>query len=203
MIKRIIKKIKRGEIKLAVLDALEDGVTEIADLFIAFLNAGYGASLGQIQREKSRLESLNIDARIEREAKRKFSKIIYSLKQDGLIREEKRKGIKTFLLTTQGNKKREKLRKRIKALPYLDYPKPTGSSIILISYDVPEKERHKRDWTRRAMDALGFQPVHESVFVGKGRLPKRFLDDLYELRLMGHLEIMEISKKGTLRKMSL
>ena len=43
--------------------------------------------------------------------------------------------------------------------------------------------------------------IQKSVWIGKVKIPKEFLDDLFKLRLIDYIEIFEISKAGSLKNL--
>ena len=75
----------------------------------------------------------------------------------------------------------------------------TPPAVIIVSFDVPERERRKRDWLRDALRNLGLRMVHKSVWIGKQKLPREFLADLARLRLTDFIEVFEVGKQGSLR----
>jgi hypothetical protein len=44
--------------------------------------------------------------------------------------------------------------------------------------------------------------IHQSVWVGKGEIPEDFVKDLGNLNILEFVEIFEISKTGSLNKIS-
>jgi len=45
--------------------------------------------------------------------------------------------------------------------------------------------------------------IHQSVWVGKIKIPRQFILDLEEINILGYIEIFEISKMGSLKKVKL
>ena len=62
----------------------------------------------------------------------------------------------------------------------------------------PEFNR-ERDILRDIMKLLGFNIIHQSVWVGKVKLPKQFIIDLEIMGILKYVEIMEVTKKGSLK----
>ena len=73
------------------------------------------------------------------------------------------------------------------------------SSVIIVSYDIPEKYKYLRKWVQRVLRALDFEMLQKSVFIGNRILPKRFIDDLRALGLLDCVHIAAVLKTGTMR----
>jgi len=84
----------------------------------------------------------------------------HSLKKlitNGYVQEKIINGRKNFLLTTRGKLRYESLKK--KKIGKWD------GKWRMISFDVYEKNRKKRDLLRRELQAYGFQMIHQSMWV--------------------------------------
>jgi len=71
--------------------------------------------------------------------------------------------------------------------------------VIVISYDIPVAFNKERNILRDMLRTLGLYMVHRSVWVGKVVLPERFVIDLNKLGVMDYVEILEVTKNGTLK----
>jgi len=154
-----------------------------------------------IRKEMFKVRQARERARCAREQKIAYSKIIYQLKRDGLV-EDKNKFLK---LTNVGLAKIGQLSKLVlhRDLPLVStYKKQPAPSLKIISYDVPEKFRKKRDWLRSALKFLGFQMAHQSMWYGKMILPKNFVEDLERLELLPFVKIFSVNKSGSLKALS-
>ena len=200
---------KKGDILLRVLETIGDLTVSMADLLIVFVSAGYGASYSKLQYELSKRqmerERKSLEKGIQRETKQKYYNLIYKLKTSGLIAEKKKDNKKLFILTKKGKKKlfslREKNQKRLPDISYLRL-KEESNKLVIVIFDIPEQERRKRGWLRAALKNLGLKMVQKSVWIGKLKIPKEFLDDLFKLRLIDYIEIFEISKTGSLKNLA-
>ena len=47
---------------------------------------------------------------------------------------------------------------------------------------------------------MNFRILQKSVWIGKVKIPKEFIDDLKELNMINYVEIFEISRGGSLRQ---
>ncbi|TSA44075.1 CRISPR-associated endonuclease Cas2 [bacterium] len=191
----------KGDILLKILMNIGNGVSELSDLFSAFLEAGYGASYGRIQylSETRRNGGETGFNNKEAEIRHRYSQLIYQLKKDGLIAESKEKS-GSFSLTGRGKEKIKKL-KGIKKylLPKRHYYVEKAGVFTIITFDIPEPEKRKREWLREVLRNLGFSFVQKSVWVGKIKLPQDFLEDLKKLHLIAFVEIFQITKTGSLK----
>ncbi len=194
----------KGELTLKILETLGEMAVGTAELFAAIMVAGYGASPNRISylQEKIHARGAQEKRRREHEAqiRRKYSNLLSKLKREGLIAEHK-KGMGAFLtLTFLGTRKRDALRARhAHALPSPHYPKEQGTRLLIVAFDVPEKERHKRDWLRCVLKNLGLRRIQKSMWIGKVKIPREFLEDIRTLRLTEHVEIFEVGNTGSLR----
>ncbi len=195
----------RGDKILKVLEAVGNGVSDLSALFEAFLRAGYGASQGKISYEFSRARDRNAaflnSLRQDINEKLKFQKLLSKLKNDGLVRFGTRKGSKKFSITQKGLKKIKELSaRRSRALPRVtDYKKQSDSVFTIIAFDIPEKEKRKREWLRAVLKNIGFIFIQDSVSIGKVKVPAEFLDDLKDLKILDFVEIFQITKLGSLK----
>ncbi|MFH1162243.1 MAG: CRISPR-associated endonuclease Cas2 [Candidatus Jorgensenbacteria bacterium] len=194
----------KGDILLRVLERVAEGAGDAAAMFGAFLSAGYGASYGKLERELARehagREAAAQAVRLEREARRKYRKLFYLLKKDGLVEEKKKAHNNIFLLTRRGVAKLAELRKRkLQLLPRRVYEPERADVFTIVTFDVPERDRKKREWLRETLRSLGFDFVQRSVWIGKVKLPKEFLEDIQHLNLIDSVEIFQITKTGSLK----
>jgi len=84
----------------------------------------------------------------------------HSLKKlitDGYVREKIVNGRKTFSLTIKGKLRYESLKERKN--------KKWDGKWRIVSFDVYEKNRKKRDLLRRELQAYGFQMMHQSMWI--------------------------------------
>ena len=79
------------------------------------------------------------------------------------------------------------------------YKKKHGNKVVVISYDIPIAFNRERNVLRGLLKALGFNLVHKSVWVGKVKLPERFVSDLGRMGILEYVEILEVTKSGTLK----
>ena len=130
------------------------------------------------------------------EERQRFYSMIWKLQKQGLV--EKKPG--RWQLTKKGRKWQTIIFGRWKtALPKIKYEKESSSEIKLVIFDIPEKEQRKRVWLRFALSRIGFRRLQKSVWIGKVKIPEVFMNHLRKLDLLSYVEILAITKTGTLR----
>ena len=190
----------KGDRTLKILGAIGNATIEFADLLSAVLESGYGTSASQIEYRASVLRRTREQNQTEMRAKQKYYMLLYQLKRDGLIQEEQRRNKKLLFLTSKGKGRLSILKERFRTyLPLRVYPKENEKGLTIVAFDVPEKERKKRDWLRFSLRRLNFSMIQKSVWLGKAKVPKDFLRDLQRYRLIDCVEIFEITRSGSLR----
>jgi len=130
----------------------------------------------------------------------RFRVLVSRLKKDGLIKQEGIGKQISLTLTSLGIETKKELERRLgEGLPNIShYHRTAGEKTTLIIFDIPEKEKHKRQWLRIAIEALGFSMLQKSVWIGRVQLPRDFLIDLKNLNLLMYVHIFTVTKKGTL-----
>ena len=200
--KKIKKGRKRGEITEKILNVLFAVALSTGDVIEAMLTSPYGSSYPYLEKRISEIES---GRRQNEENFRKdkiFRNLLYRLQKDGLIKKDP-KGI-LWRLTTSGKEELHLLRKYRKQYPSLaKYPEVEEGELKVISFDIPERYKHKRNWLRGVLRVFEFQMVHKSVWAGRAQLPREFLDDLRDLDLVQYVEIFAATKAGSLEKLTL
>ncbi len=191
-----IKKGKRavnGEQILKILELIYDGTANLLDHFlvIAFSPyftslSGYEYRLRQLHKERTRME-------YTAKEKMKFHNLIHRLKKDKLIKKDEN----NFSLTPKGLQLLKSLKNKILPSIY-EYNQNEEDCIKIITFDIPEKYRSKRDWLRRVLTNLEFVMVQKSVWFGKSKLPENLLNDLKKLEMLPYIKIFSINKQGNL-----
>ena len=138
---------------------------------------------------------------MERTARHRYYSLLSSLKRDGLIKEATVNNKQILKLTVQGKDKLGKLKDQAEKFPDLpsnEFPAKPSNTFVVVTFDIPEKMRRERSWLREALKNVGLEMIQKSVWIGKVKIPKELLDDLYTLRLTKFVEIFEINKRGSL-----
>ncbi|MDO8752029.1 MAG: CRISPR-associated endonuclease Cas2 [Candidatus Wolfebacteria bacterium] len=184
-----------------VLQIICDGLSTADSIFDALLG-GYGRAYARARKNvfapdwpdwgKGKRRRGPSDFEIER-----FYSFLNYLKREGLI--EKRKDRKHWELTHKGGEKLKGLQDRSRFfVRSIDYVSEEDNKLRVVIFDIPEQERHRRTWLRASLVALGFSMCQQSVWVGKRKIPRKFLEDLRDRELLAYVHIFEISKQGSL-----
>lgn len=197
----------KGENTFKILEELKEGALGMSDMMMVFLGSPYGSSLSRFEYEFNKLQKERRQdeekRKIEKQLKQRFFDMVYKLEKNGLIEKTQKNGNFLFRLTLTGGKRLKILKKRKENIfPELSYKSSENKNFMIVIFDIPEKERRKRGWLRSALKNIGFNLIQQSVWMGKVKIPKEFLDDLRELKIVNFVEIFEISKGGTLRQIN-
>ena len=194
----------KGELRLRILEGITSGAVGLLDIFVASLNAGYGAShakldfeVRKIRRERDRHA---VRSAVDLQSRQRYYNMLSVLKRDGLIVPQERSSGRFFALTQKGKQRLRRLRAQAKdQLPSSQYEHISSDTFIIVAFDIPERERRKRAWLRYALRSIGLHMVQKSLWMGKVKVPQELLDGLRRLRIAQHVEIFEIRRAGTLR----
>lgn len=70
--------------------------------------------------------------------------------------------------------------------------KPTGETKVMVMFDIPEKKRKIRNWLRLQLKLWDFKMIQQSVWLGKGSLPKEFTEHLNLLGISKCVKILKV-----------
>lgn len=76
--------------------------------------------------------------------------------------------------------------------PFAENP----SSSMIISFDIPEKDRFARHWLRNQIKIFGYKMLQQSLWIGPGPLPLSFLKRLDDLSIRKNIKTFKITKKN-------
>jgi len=130
-------------------------------------------------------------------SKKEIYDTIYSLKQQGLIKERLKNGKKFIALTSKGQLELL-LRKAI-----MEKPLKWDGRWRIIIFDIPEGSRDKRDALRFLLKKNSYIKLQASVFIAPYPLNREAVDYLKQSRLIGYIRIIradEIDDDRDLRK---
>lgn len=113
--------------------------------------------------------------------KQLFNNNLYRLKNKGILNFDPERNI----LINKNVLKLHTLFAKIKA-------KPAGDTRVLVLFDIPEKKRKTRNWLRLQLKIWDFEMLQQSVWLGKGPLPKEFTDRLHLLDIGECVKIFKI-----------
>ena len=136
----------------------------------------------------------NLEVRNKQETYRLISK----LRKQGLIDQKNNQ----YYLTKKGRDKFTSLKKALsRIIPKRQYTAIPSNEIVIISFDIPERDRYKRDWLRSVLTNLKMKMHHESLWIGKHGVPKEFISDITEQGLTDHVAIFAVTKRGSLKEL--
>jgi DNA-binding PadR family transcriptional regulator len=194
---------KKGEAALRVLDFLGKVAADTATMIEAILSSPYGASFSRIDAEGRRIVKRKSREKYLRQERQRFYDLLYRLRKDNLIAKKTGGHRKIWQITPRGEQEIKSLKKYlVSKLPSGDYQKNADGELKIIAFDIPEKYKHKRVWLRRVLKNIGFTMLQRSVWVGKYKLPQEFLEDADKLGLLPYLEILAVTKTGSLKEIT-
>ena len=100
--------------------------------------------------------------------KQLFNNNLYRLKDKGILNFDSNKNI---LINRNGLNQYTTFR--------LIQDKPAGDIKVMVLFDIPEKKRKIRNWLRLQLKLWEFEMIQQSVWLGKGPLPKEFRERLH------------------------
>lgn len=116
------------------------------------------------------------------------------LRREGLV-EKSGVGRKSeWRLTTKGKRH---IREQPKHMELSDVRKDGIRRLVI--FDIPERERRKRDMIRAELLCCKFRQLQKSVWIGEYPLPEDFISLLDGLHLARNVHIFSIREEGTLR----
>ena len=139
----------------------------------------------------------------EKEIKRNesnFYSLLSYLKKQGFVKKGQKRNKTYWIITSLGKEKLEKLKS---AFPKLTYKQEKDDGLNIFTFDIPEKQKAKRNWLRRSLLALNFKMLQKSVWIGKNKLPEEFLKDLNDLKLIDFIHIFRVNRTGTIKELNL
>ena len=122
-----------------------------------------------------------------------LSSTIWRLKRQGLIR-KKGNGKSSVWSITEDGKKWFYAKMAETEYDLL----PEDNILRLVIFDIPERERKKRDTLRARLVAHRFERLQKSVWAGRRPLSEDFIELCDELNLKGKVHIFSVQKEGTL-----
>lgn len=177
-----------------ILETLADASLTMAALFAAIATSSYGEPWRKTEQRADKIKDDILFGYQKKVTRNTFDSLLSKMKKEGLIEIRDNK----LAITEKG---REKLKvAKLGLWPRKDYQAEPDQTIKIIIFDIPEKERKKRDWLRFNLEEMGFEMLQKSVWVGKKKIPKEFLNDLARLKIADYVEIFGVSKTGSLRK---
>jgi DNA-binding PadR family transcriptional regulator len=193
------KLFKKGDLIIKVLDILQKSAETTVDIIDIFTSSYYESYRKMRRSMLYGSPKFKTDWAEEYLKTQQFYSLLNKLKNQGFIKKEG-KNKKTIWSITQKGLEKLKIIKEKRKLN-IDYPKEKGDKLIIITFDIPEQEKHKREWLRSVLVALDFKLLQKSVWIGKTQIPQDFLNDLKDQKMLNYVHIFKISKSGTINKL--
>jgi len=134
--------------------------------------------------------------------RRQFHHTLQYLKQQGLISKKIKVHGSGWVLTQRGMERAQRY-KTVRRDPFSKanaaFMKPHGNGVTIVAYDIPERERKKRDWIRWCLIEMGCEMIQKSVWVAKGAIDEDFIHALRDRDLLEYVHIFSVTKQGTIR----
>ncbi len=77
---------------------------------------------------------------------------------------------------------------------------PPDGIARIVAFDIPERERKKRDTIRAELVTYNFKQLQKSVWIGYNPLPEDFTELLNGLHLRDEVHIFSVLEKGTIEE---
>ncbi|TSC52603.1 MAG: hypothetical protein LiPW39_556 [Parcubacteria group bacterium LiPW_39] len=192
----------RGQIIPKILEILQSQAETTVSLFDAF-TLSYGESHRKMHQViKYGFKRFKADWAFLYRERQQFYSLLNQLKNQGFI-EKKKTSQKQSLwkITKRGREKIRIIRKfNFFKKASVIYKKEDDDKVKVITFDIPERERNKREWLRAVLSALGFTLLQQSVWIGKNKIPEKFLFDLKDREMLPYIHIFKVDKKGTIKE---
>jgi DNA-binding PadR family transcriptional regulator len=194
---------RKGELMLKVLEIVGGGLLTTANIIEAIISSPYGSSYSQINRKISEIEQRQAANSRKLQKERWLYDLLYRLKRDNILEQKTRKNGKVWFITEKGRRWIKIFKKKqTNYIPLKEYAKVADNELKIVAFDIPEKYRRKRAWLRAALTRLNFTMLQKSLWVGRVKLPKDFIQDLHELQLISYVEILAVTKTGSLKQLT-
>ena len=120
---------------------------------------------------------------------------LYRLEKEGLVFTSGKRKLTKWGVTAKG---KNYLDRATPGHPALDLPAEDGK-IRVVSFDIPENDRWKRDRLRTLLVSCGYSMLQRSLWTGRRPLPQFAFTEIKHLKLRHFVHIFEISERGTIR----
>ena len=118
---------------------------------------------------------------------------LWRLQKQGLVRKSKYRKSSVWKITTEG-----KQRLRYQSEMSRNKELKRDGIVRIVTFDIPERERKKRDAIRAELIGYHFKQLQKSVWIGENELPEEFIVMIREFNLSKNVHIFSVREKGTL-----
>jgi DNA-binding transcriptional regulator PaaX len=87
--------------------------------------------------------------------------------------------------------------KETNLLSYISSPfKKDSAPSMIVSFDIPEKDRFVRHWLRSQLKIFGYKMLQQSLWLGPSPLPLSFIKRLEDLNIRKNVKTFKITKQN-------
>ena len=122
---------------------------------------------------------------------RTLSSTLSRLKREGLIVRSGNIRKSLWSITEDGKHRIEEI------ILTEELPRSDGVTRVVI-FDIPERERKKRDTIRAELITCDFRQLQKSVWIGERMLPESFIELLDDLELKNKVHVFSVKEHGTI-----
>ncbi len=196
----------KGELTLAILKLVQASVMTTAQLLDALTYYGRDAHYRRLRGGSTPLperKPILEGAIAKRERRIRLSKLISKLRVEGFIANDSEGNSGTIRPTAKGTEKISALEKASDKSLKLERIAHSAASreVKIIVFDIPEEKRVLRDALRSMLKLMKFSMLQKSAWVGNVVVPKEFFEWLDEHDLLSCVEILSVTKEGTLKQL--
>lgn len=133
-------------------------------------------------------------------AKESVSRTLSRMKNQGLVVRAGTRKQGLWRITSKGRSAAKKYRNEADSPDAFRtyFPCDRDNVLRIVTFDIPERQRGKRDWIRENLRLIDFMPLQKSVWIGYSPLPEDFLEDLRVRRILSYIHIVSVKDKGTI-----
>ena len=178
-----------------ILEIIWEGVVTTGEVIATILESGYGASYSKLDKNFREKQRRKVRRELIRQEQQRFYSLLSKLKSEGFIQSKS----KRWKITISGKRKLKSLREsEVNQLPSRNYRREGSPEIVVVTFDIPEREKHKRRWLGSTLQALGFTRFQKSVWIGKVKIPEEFIEDLRFMKIDRCVHIFSAGRLGTI-----
>lgn len=186
---------------LEILQGQAESTVELIDIALSDRSTSYRKARRSLLQAPAPFKTDWADAYRQR---RVFYATLNRLKRQGLVTGRKSGRRSVWRITKRGLRRWGLLRQSHSnpfSLRNVDLAgEPRKPGITIVAFDIPEQEKFKRQWLRGCLKLLGFSLLQKSVWIGKRRLPEKFVHALRQEEMLRYVQIFGISKTGTIEE---
>ena len=185
-----------------LLSFLKNVAHESAEMATLFFESGYYAQKYAARRTLGDTSTYTTARMLRHEEKRRLLKNyrqrLYVLEQDGLISRSRKNKEITFTITKIGKERLNKIYLNENLVRDYTYEKKKSEYPTIVTFDIPERWRGKRNWLREALRELEFTMIQKSVWIGMNKIPESLIKDLHDSKIFTYIDFFEVKKDGTI-----